>query len=101
MHYVLMYDLAPGYLEGRGAFRNDHLARAWQAQERGELVLAGAFSDPADTVLFVFESTSPDVAERFAREDPYVQNGLVAAWRVRPWMTVVGEKASTPLRPAP
>jgi len=38
------------------------------------------------------------VAERFAAEDPYIKNGLVKNWRVRPWTTVVGETASTPVR---
>lgn len=31
--------------------------------------------------------------------DPYVTNGLVSKWRVREWTTVVGEDASTPVRP--
>jgi uncharacterized protein len=37
---------------------------------------------------------------RFARADPYVKNGLVTRWRVRPWTTVVGPSAAaTPVRP--
>jgi hypothetical protein len=31
--------------------------------------------------------------------DPYVSNGLVTGWRVRPWTTVVGEDAISPVRP--
>ena len=59
-------------------------------------MLGGALGDPIDgaVILFLGDRT---VAERFAEADPYVRNGLVKAWRVREWMTVVGEGALTPL----
>ena len=100
MHYLLMYDFAPDYMERRAEFRNEHLALAWQGQERGEVVLGGALADPPDTGLLLFRCDSPATAERFAQADPYVKNGLVSRWRVRKWTTVVGEDASTPVRPA-
>jgi len=99
MHYLLFYDLSPDYLERRPAFRAEHLALAWQAHERGELVLGGALADPADCAVLLFQGDSPEPAERFAKADPYVRNGLVKSWRVRPWTTVVGELAATPVRP--
>jgi uncharacterized protein YciI len=98
MHYFLWYELAPGYLERRARYRAAHLALAWEAVERGELVLGGAVGDPVDTSLLLFQGDSPAAAERFAVADPYVQNGVVARWRVRPWTTVVGEGAATPVR---
>lgn len=100
MHYLLCYELAPDYLDRRAEFRNPHLQLAWQAQERGELVLAGALSDPADMAMLVFQGDSPDVAERFAKADPYVTHGLVVSYKVRLWNTVVGDAACTPVRPA-
>ena len=100
MHFLLIYELAPDYLERRGEFRNEHLTLAWEAQERGELFLAGALAEPADGAVLVFESDSPEVAERFAEADPYVRNGLVTGWRVRPWTTVVGKDAASPTHPA-
>ncbi|QJD99171.1 YciI family protein [Massilia forsythiae] len=99
MHYLLMYDLAPDYLERRGEFRNEHLQLAWDAQERGEIVIAGALADPADCAVLLFSGDSPEAAERFARADPYVTQGLVTRWRVRPWTTVVGKDAFKPVRP--
>ena len=99
MHYLLMYELAPDYLARRGEFRNEHLKMAWDAEQRGELVLAGALTDPTDTAVLLFNGDSPDAAERFARADPYVTQGLVKSWRVRPWTTVVGKDASNPVRP--
>jgi uncharacterized protein YciI len=100
MHYLLCYDLAPDYLERRAEFRNDHLQLAWQAQQNGELVLAGALSDPADMAVLMFQGDSPDAAERFAKADPYVSNGLVVSYKVRQWNTVVGDAACSPVRPA-
>jgi uncharacterized protein YciI len=99
MHYLLQYDLAPDYLERRPQYRDEHLSLAWQAQARGELVLAGALTDPVDSAVFLFRGDSPLAAETFAKGDPYVKNGLVKAWRVRAWTTVVGADASTPVRP--
>lgn len=100
MHYLLLYDYGPDYLERRGAFREAHLTLAREAQARGELVLGGALAEPADGAVIVFEADSPAVVERFVAADPYVRNGLVTRWRVRPWTTVVGDLATTPLKPS-
>ena len=98
MHFLLIYDLAPDYLERRAALREAHLALAWASHDRGELVLGGALGEPVDEAILFFQGDSPEVAARFAAADPYVQQGLVRAWRVRPWATVVGAEAATPVR---
>ena len=98
MHYLLFYETAPDYLERRSQFRAEHLALAWQAHARGELILGGALADPVDGALLFFQGDSPDVAAHFAEVDPYVLNGLVTRWHVRPWLTVVGDQASAPVR---
>jgi uncharacterized protein YciI len=97
MHYLMMYEFVPDYLERRGDFRSEHLKLAWEASMRGELLAAGAF-DPAEGAALFFQGSSPEVAERFARADPYVRNGLVTSWTVRKWTTVVGAIADTPIR---
>jgi uncharacterized protein YciI len=99
VHYLLMYELAPDYLERRSQYRNEHLKLAWDAQARGEIVLAGALAEPADCAMLLFSADSPEPAERFAAADPYVTNGLVTSYRVRPWATVVGDAAFNPVRP--
>jgi uncharacterized protein YciI len=98
-HFLLFYEGAPDYLDRRPQFRSAHLAHAWSAQERGELILAGAFADPVDGAVLMFAGDGPDVAEAFAHADPYVINGLVKRWYVREWTTVVGDLAATPVRP--
>ncbi len=99
MHYLLFYEVGPDYVERRVEFRNDHLTLAWRAHSRGELVLGGALADPVDLAILLFQGESQAVAERFAKADPYVRNGLVKRWWVRPWTTVVGEAAASPIRP--
>ena len=98
-HYLLIYDLADDYLSRRGEFRGVHLKMAWEAHAKGDLVLGGALGEPVDRAILMFKGESPRVAEDFAKADPYVTNGLVKAWTVRQWMTVVGDLAANPVRP--
>ena len=99
MHYLLIYDVVDDYVERRAPLRDEHLKLARAAHARGELVLGGALADPVDGAVLLFRGDSPAVAESFAAADPYVRNGLVTRWRVRPWNTVIGETAATPVRP--
>ena len=98
-HFLLFYDGAPDYLERRPQFRSDHLKPAWAAQERGEIVVAGALADPVDGAVLMFAGEDSSAAEAFARADPYVIDGLVRRWHVREWTTVVGDIAATPVPP--
>ena len=100
MHYLLIYDVADGYLERRGTYRADHLQLLEEAEARGELMLADALADPVDGAVFLFRGAGPEAAEAFAKADPYVVNGLITRWRVRKWPTVVGAGAATPLSSA-
>ncbi len=90
MYYILFYKTVENYVERRAPFRDDHLAYGKEAHERGELVIAGALADPADGAVLVFKGDSPAVAEKFAKTDPFVLNGLITEWRVRPWTVVIG-----------
>jgi uncharacterized protein YciI len=95
-YYALFYHVVEGFVERRMAFREAHLAHARHAAERGDLVLGGALAEPADTALIVFRGDSPNAAKAFAEKDPYVRNGLVQRWEVRPWNVVVGADADIP-----
>jgi MazG family protein len=89
MHYLLICEVVPDYIERRTAYRAEHLRLAQEAFARSELILGGALADPVDGAVLVFRGDSPEAAENFARSDPYVRNGLVTKWRVRKWTTVV------------
>ena len=89
MYFALFYDTTDDYLRRRPAFRAEHLALAERAHREGKLVLAGAL-EPPDAALLVFRADDPAEVEAFVREDPYVRNGLVQSWTIRPWTVVIG-----------
>jgi len=89
MHLVLEYALADDYLERRAALREEHLSLARAAHTRGELLLAGALPDPYDRALLIW-AASREVVEDFVAHDPYVVQGLVTGWTIRPWNVVIG-----------
>jgi hypothetical protein len=99
MHYLLFYEVGEDYVSKRTQFREAHLEKAWKASERGELVLGGALANPVDGAVLLFRGDSPEVAENFARLDPYVTSGAVKRWHVREWTTVAGEDSAMPTRP--
>jgi uncharacterized protein YciI len=99
MHYLLFYEVGEDYVSRRAEFRNAHLELGWKASDRGELVLAGALANPIDGAVLLFKGDSPEVAEKFARADPYVINGIVRRWYVREWATVAGKDSTVPIRP--
>lgn len=90
MYYLLFYTTVDNYVEKRAPYREEHLNYANTAYERGDLVMAGALDEPADGAVLVFKGEGPFVAEEFAKNDPYVRNGLITGWRVRPWTVVIG-----------
>lgn len=95
-HFLLLYTYAPDYLERRAVVRSVHLELARASVSRDELQLGGAVPDDDPPFgLLVFKAETAQVAEDFARADPYVLNGVVTSWRVREWVTVVGAGALT------
>lgn len=86
---LLFYSYVPDILERRDPFRAAHIQGAKDAVARGEMRMAGALADPVDGAVFVFDPATPtETIEDFAKGDPYVKNGLVTEWKVRPWMVV-------------
>ena len=94
-YYALIYYVVDDYVARRAQYREDHLALARASQRRGELILGGAFSDPPDRALLVFKASDKTVVEDFVRNDPYVINGLVTRWEIRPWTVVIGPDSGT------
>jgi uncharacterized protein len=95
-HFLLIYNYAPDWMDKRGAVRPAHLELARASVARDELQLGGAVpGDESPFGLLLFKSETAAVAEDFARADPYTNAGVVSSWRVREWITVVGEGALT------
>ena len=87
-YFALFYEV----VERRAPFRQQHLQLVEQTHARGELLLAGALAEPADRALLVFRCADRVIPETFVSQDPYVVNGLVKKWEVRPWNNVIGNK---------
>lgn len=100
-YFVLFYDTTDDYIARRAQFRSQHLELAREAYARGELVLAGALADPVDRALLIFRAADKSAVESFARHDPYVMQGLVRRWEVRPWTVVIGNDPAEPGPPPP
>jgi uncharacterized protein YciI len=100
-YFALFYETVPDYVDRRAQFRPQHLGLAREAHARGELLLAGALSDPVDRALLIFRAPDKGVVEEFARRDPYVTQGLVSRWEVRPWTVVIGNDPADPGPPPP
>jgi uncharacterized protein YciI len=93
-YFALFYDVVDNFVSRRAPYREEHLRLAREAHRRGELVLAGALAEPADGALLVFRVPGRSVVEAFAQSDPYVTNGLVTRWKIRPWTVVIGDVSS-------
>ena len=94
-YYALLYEkVIDDFIARRAVYRDEHLRLAREAEARGELLLAGAFANPPDGALLIFQADDASTAEAFAQNDPYVKNGLVTRWKVRSWSVVIGGEVS-------
>jgi uncharacterized protein YciI len=94
--YALIYYVVSDYVSRRATYRDEHLKIARSARQRGELIMGGAFADPVDRALLIFHVTDALVVENFVKHDPYVINGLVTKWEIRPWTVVIGQENCDP-----
>ncbi|MGH8601850.1 MAG: YciI-like protein [Gammaproteobacteria bacterium] len=90
MYSLLQYDYVHDIVERRAPFRDAQLALAREAHERGALLMAGALAEPIDGAVLVFATDDRSIVEDFVARDPYVREGLVTSWRIRPWNVVIG-----------
>lgn len=94
MYSLLIYDYVDDIIERRGPFRQAHLALITESYERGVVLMAGALTDPVDGAVIVFTTDDRAVVEEFVGTDPYVRQGLVTSWRIRPWNVVENSRIS-------
>ena len=92
-YFALHYDVVDDFANKRMPFRPAHIKEVRESHARGELIMAGALAEPAGALL-IFRGAEKSIAENFAKADPYVNEGLVKKWTVRPWTVVVGQDPS-------
>uniref|UniRef100_A0A7S0V6G9 YCII-related domain-containing protein n=1 Tax=Polytomella parva TaxID=51329 RepID=A0A7S0V6G9_9CHLO len=89
-YHILNYKYVPDILEKRGPYRNEHLENAKIKAEAGKVVMVGATGAPVDGAVFIFRNSTPEEIEKYAKADPYVVNGLVPSYTIKPYTVVVG-----------
>lgn len=82
MKYVLFYESAPDVATKASQHFAAHRALWASRQQAGTLLLIGPFADATGTMA-VF--TTREAAEEFAKDDPFVLNGVVASWSIKEW----------------
>ena len=88
MKYVMTYRAVEDFLPLAQQHHAAHSARVDEFARRGELLMVGTFDEPMDgEAMGVF--TTREAAEEFIAGDPFVLNGVVAGWSVRPWNEVL------------
>jgi uncharacterized protein YciI len=80
--YVLHYETAQGGLEKAPQHFPAHRERWQKFVAAGTLLMVGPFTDGKGAIAIF---TTREAAEGFAKEDPFVVNGVVALWEVREW----------------
>jgi uncharacterized protein YciI len=88
LHHMLFYDYVEDVLDKRAPHREGHLALIGEWKQSGRVVIAGALGDPPRGAAIAFKVDDPTEVERFVAADPYVAGGVVATWRIEPWMVV-------------
>jgi len=69
-YFILFYDVVDDFPVKRTTYRAQHLRQVQEAHDRGELLMAGALSDPCDRAVLVFRAPERAAVEAFARSDP-------------------------------
>jgi uncharacterized protein YciI len=88
MRYVLFYDSADDVKSRAPAHLAAHRAHLEASHARGDLLMIGTFADVQEQgAMAIF--TSHEAAADFARDDPFVLNGVVRSWRIQIWNEIL------------
>ncbi len=52
-----------------------------------KLVISGPFSDDGGGLL-VYETDTPEEAEKLVANDPFAKQGVFTSWEIRPWNVI-------------
>ena len=98
MFYAIISEDVANSLPLRKQAREDHLARLQTLKEQGRLLLAGPHpaidsEEPGDSgftgSLVVAEFESLEAAQQWADADPYIDAGVYAGVKVKPFKKVL------------
>ncbi len=89
--YALQYEYVADVLEKRKPYREAHLNHIGKQVENGNVILGGAVGNPPTEALIILRNLSSNDVEQFVQDDPYVINGIVMKYTIRPYIAVVGD----------
>jgi uncharacterized protein YciI len=88
MKHVMTYRAVDDFLPLAHQHGPAHVERLHEFHGRGVLLMVGTFDEPMNgDAMGIF--TSREAAEEFIAGDPFVLNGVVASWTIRPWNEVL------------
>jgi uncharacterized protein YciI len=64
-------------------------------RDRGQLVIAGPFTDDSGS-LIVYEAATKEDAEKLIQADPFQQHGIFQRFQLRPWNPVMANRELLP-----
>jgi uncharacterized protein YciI len=77
------------------SLRPIHRQYLGQLRERGQLVVAGPFTDGTGA-LIVYEAENAEAAEKLIQGDPFHKNGIFLKYVLRPWNPVMANREAFP-----
>jgi uncharacterized protein YciI len=81
LKYVVIGETSGAAMDEIMAVYPRHKAIVDEFVERGDVVGIGPFGDGGNMAIF----RSQEAAERFVAVDPFILEGLVASFTIRPW----------------
>ena len=89
--YVLQYEFVENALEKRAPFREAHLVIFRKQVESGNVIIGGAVEHPPTGSITIFRNLKADEIEQVVQQDPYVINGIVKNYTIKPYIAVAGD----------
>lgn len=87
MKTLMFYEIGPNGAPKAKQHFAEHRARLDDFHKRGVLLMAGPYGTPPTGALGVF--TTREAAEEFAKNDPFVLNGVVTKHHFKEWNEVL------------
>src|SRR5258708_40172740 len=81
MYFILFYEVVKDHVTRRTPYREEHLRLLNEAHKRGELVMAGAFSETARGAAPGFRPHDVANPTRFSEHHPHTRHRPVIPWK--------------------
>jgi uncharacterized protein YciI len=91
--YILKYEYVENIAEKRTPYREAHTAYVTKQVNNGNIILGGTIDHPPTAALTILRNLTEKEIEEIAKQDPYVINGLVTKYSIKPFLAVVGDSS--------